>query len=56
MAVIQQVLSEKVAMAVSDEPLARQHDRPRFNVVPERQDWFRPRPEPLALPHSDGRR
>ena len=54
MAVIQQMLSEKVAMAVRDEALTRQRDRPRFNVVPERQVWVRPRPEPLAPRDSDG--
>ena len=39
MAVIQQMLPEEVAMAVRDEALARQRDRPRFDVAPERQVW-----------------
>ena len=54
MTVVQQALPEEVAMAVRDEALTRQRDRPRFNVAPERQVWVWPRPEPLAPRDSDG--
>ena len=54
MTVIQQMLSEEVAMTIRDEALTRQRDRPRFDVAPERQVWVWPRPEPLAPRNSDG--
>ena len=54
MAVVQQMLSEEVAMTIRDEALTRQRDRPRFDVAPERQVWVWPRPEPLAPRDSDG--
>ena len=39
MAVIQQALSEDVAMTIRDEALTRQRDGPRFDAAPERRFW-----------------
>jgi hypothetical protein len=54
MTVFQQALPEVMAMAVRDEAFARQRDRHRLNVAPEREVGVWRPPEPLAPRDSDG--
>ena len=54
MAVVQQMLSEKVTMTIRDEPLTRQRDRHRLDVAQERRVRVWSPPEPFVPRNSDG--